>query len=174
MRRRLLLISAATLLAAPVAAQEAIGTFIDTDGNQVGAVSLAQQGDTVVATGEIVGISPGPHGIHYHAVGDCDPSTAFESAGPHFNPANEQHGLDNPEGPHFGDLPNLIVGADGIGAISLSNVEISLVEPAEGYLFDDDGTALVIHADEDDQITDPSGNSGDRIACAVIEAPPAQ
>ena len=171
--RHLLLISAAALLAAPAAAQEAAATFIDANGAEAGMVSLVQQGDSVAVTGEIAGISPGPHGIHFHQTGDCDASNAFQSAGGHFNPTDHQHGLENPAGPHIGDLPNIEAGDDGTASIELTSDRISLVEGEEGYVFDEDGTALVIHAGEDDQVTDPSGNSGDRIACAVIEAAPA-
>jgi Cu-Zn family superoxide dismutase len=107
------------------------------------------------------GLAPGVHGIHLHSVGRCD-GPDFKSAGPHWNPAGRQHGHDNPMGAHMGDLPNLTAGADGRAAASFT---------VEGDMADADGTSLVIHAKPDDNKTDPSGNSGDRIACAVLTTP---
>ncbi|WP_172123677.1 MULTISPECIES: superoxide dismutase family protein [unclassified Devosia] len=172
--RRLVLISAFALAAAlPAQAQDtatAAATFIDASGNEVGSVTLTQDGDAVSIVGHVMDITPGEHGLHFHETGDCDASTAFESAGSHFNPTEHQHGTENPEGPHAGDLPNITADADGMADIELSTEMISLEEGDDAYVFDDDGTALVIHASADDYKTDPSGNSGDRIACAVIEA----
>ena len=113
-----------------------------------------------------VGLAPGAHGVHLHSVGTCD-APGFVSAGSHLNPHGKQHGSANPAGSHLGDLPNLVVGADGAGTITAklgdSRAEI------EAALYDADGTALVIHASSDDYLTDPSGNSGPRIACAVLK-----
>jgi len=112
------------------------------------------------------GLPHGIHGIHLHSVGRCDPPD-FASAGPHWNPAGRKHGLNNPAGPHAGDLPNVEVAANGVlGA----TVVVSGANMAS--LLDADGSALVIHAAADDNITDPSGNSGPRIACAVISGAP--
>jgi Cu-Zn family superoxide dismutase len=108
------------------------------------------------------GLAAGTYGVHLHAVGRCEGPT-FESAGPHWNPAGRQHGSLNPQGPHLGDLPNLVVGADGGG-----RVEFALAGTATAALADADGTAVVIHAGVDDYRTDPSGNSGARIACGVL------
>jgi Cu-Zn family superoxide dismutase len=108
------------------------------------------------------GLPPGDHGLHLHAVGRCD-GPGFQSAGAHWNPAERQHGHLNPAGPHAGDLPNLTVSSNGRGAINFL--------ATGGALDDADGTSLVIHAKADDYKTDPSGNSGDRIACAVISPP---
>ncbi len=104
------------------------------------------------------GLPPGVHGVHFHDVGLCE-GPSFESAGPHWNPTSAKHGSENPEGPHLGDLPNLTVGADGTARLALAVPE---------GLADQNGAALVIHADPDDNRTDPSGNSGARIACAAI------
>ncbi len=114
---------------------------------------------------EASGLAQGVHGIHVHAVGRCD-SPDFASAGPHWNPAGRQHGRDNPQGMHQGDLPNLTIGADGRGSIE---VAVGGATSMAGLL-DADGAALVIHAAPDDYRTDPSGNSGARIACGVIGA----
>lgn len=110
------------------------------------------------------GLPPGDHGVHIHMTGKCE-SPKFESAGGHWNPANAKHGLENPAGQHAGDMPNLIVGADGKGTLSYALKGGSLAE-----LLDADGAAFVVHAKVDDQKTDPSGDSGDRIACGVFAA----
>ena len=112
-------------------------------------------------------LPPGMHGFHIHAVGVCTPPD-FKSAGGHLNPTDKHHGRLNPEGPHLGDLPNLTIGANGSADTSFA-VPKALLGSGEGSLFQAEGTALVIHADPDDYRTDPSGNSGDRIACAVVE-----
>jgi len=114
----------------------------------------------------------GKHGIHLHAVGSCTPD--FKAAGGHFNPAAAKHGLDSPQGPHAGDLPNIVFSTDGSASYEAVTDRITL-GPGERSIFDADGTALVIHAGPDDQKTDPTGNSGDRIACGVLAAaqPPA-
>lgn len=109
------------------------------------------------------GLPGGTHGVHLHAVGRCD-GPDFQSAGSHWNPAMKQHGRDNPQGAHAGDLPNLVIGADGRGMVRFIVPQASL-----SGLLDADGAAVVIHANADDYRTDPSGNSGGRIACGVIE-----
>jgi Cu-Zn family superoxide dismutase len=111
------------------------------------------------------GLAPGVHGIHIHAVGRCDPPD-FASAGAHWNPAGRQHGRDNPQGMHQGDLPNLTVGATGRDWIE---VPVAGATSTAGLL-DADGASIVIHAAPDDYRTDPSGNSGARIACGVLAA----
>lgn len=167
-------LSLATVLATgPALSQEATATFIDTTGAEAGTVTLTQQDDGVHIQGSVMGLTPGDHGIHFHETGDCDSAAGFESAGGHFNPAGHQHGLENPQGVHAGDIPNLMAADDGTTGIDLVSDKIGLIEGSDGYVFDADGTALVIHADPDDQVTDPSGNSGDRLFCAVIEASPA-
>ncbi len=115
---------------------------------------------------QVKGLPPGKHGFHIHTVGKCE-GFDFASAGAHFNPENKQHGSQNPQGPHAGDLPNLTVAADGSGTLEYTNKLVSLGTGANS-LFKSDGTALVIHAGEDDEKTDPTGNSGARIACGVI------
>ena len=98
-----------------------------------------------------------------HAVGKCDPPD-FASAGPHWNPTGKKHGMSNPAGPHAGDLPNVVVKANGVLGATLVLSAASM-----SSLIDADGAALVIHAAADDNMTDPSGNSGARIACAVLQ-----
>ncbi|SFP79310.1 superoxide dismutase family protein [Sphingomonas rubra] len=109
-------------------------------------------------------LPPGTHGAHVHTVGRCD-APDFTTAGPHWNPAMRQHGTQNPAGPHEGDLPNLIVGTDGRGTIG-----VTVPGATMAGLLDADGGAMVVHANADDLRTDPSGNSGSRIACGVFQA----
>ena len=130
-------------------------------GASAGAVAAEPRAGGTYIRVAVQGLLPGEHGIHLHAVGRCD-GPGFASAGPHWNPAGKQHGHINPLGAHAGDLPNITVSANGRGAANFL---------VRGELSDADGTSLVVHARPDDYRTDPSGNSGDRIACAVI-APP--
>lgn len=126
----------------------------------------ARETGAVTITLEVQRLPSGPHGVHIHDVGKCEPP-GFASAGGHFNADAKQHGLENSNGPHNGDLPNLIVGADGTG--TLSTVNSRLVDLPRGEnIFHGDGVAFVIHAGPDDQKTDPSGNSGARIACGAF------
>jgi Cu-Zn family superoxide dismutase len=122
---------------------------------------------------QVAGMPPGSHGIHFHAVGNCDPAgtSAFSAAGAHFNPLGRQHGLDNPAGPHAGDAPNFTVSADGTGRASFTTDRVSLTEGSTS-LFDGDGSAIVIHASPDDQTSQPAGNAGARIACGVVKRTP--
>jgi Cu-Zn family superoxide dismutase len=118
---------------------------------------------------EVEGLAAGTHGIHLHTVGACD-APDFTTAGGHLNPQGKQHGSDNPQGAHLGDLPNLTVGADGKGMLSIHLPgTTATLAPA---LFDADGAAVVVHAAADDYRTDPSGNSGARIACGVLTRTP--
>lgn len=112
-------------------------------------------------------LTPGLHGIHIHEKANCT-GPSFASAGGHYNPLGREHGLDNLKGPHAGDLPNLMVGPDGTGYIDITTNLVTL-SPGNTTLFPANGTSLVIHAGPDDQITNPSGNSGARVACGVIE-----
>ena len=113
------------------------------------------------------GLAPGSYAVHVHAVGRCDPP-GFDSAGPHWNPTGRQHGRLNPQGPHLGDLPNLAVGTDGAGSVEFTVPNASL-RRGDNLLLDRDGAAVVVHANPDDYRTDPSGNSGARIACGVLD-----
>jgi Cu-Zn family superoxide dismutase len=132
----------------------------------VGDLRLERVGGVVRVSGELFNLAPGTHGIHFHAVGRCD-DAAFESAGGHFNPTERQHGLDNPAGPHAGDLPNITVPASGRVVVDFTSPRVTL-DSAATSLFDADGSAIIVHAAADDQHTDPSGNSGARVACGVV------
>lgn len=147
-------------------------SLVGADGSIIGSVRGGDGDEGAVFEVRAEGLPPGVHGMHLHMVGRCE-GPAFESAGPHWNPTNAQHGLENPQGPHYGDLPNITVGEDGRfeGIVTIRNSYFSQTRagsgPAEPIL-DLDGSALVIHADADDNRTDPSGNSGARIACAAF------
>ena len=111
--------------------------------------------------------SPGEHGIHIHGIPKCE-GPAFTSAGPHFNPEGKQHGLQNPAGPHAGDIPNFKVDAKGRSTATVIAANATLGTDNHS-VFSGDGTALVIHAKADDLKSDPAGNAGDRIACGLIK-----
>ena len=141
----------------------------DAAGQEVARATLAQAGrDSVRLTVDATRLPAGTHGTHLHEIGRCE-GPAFTTAGGHLNPMARKHGLRNPQGPHLGDMPNLTVGANGQGR--LETIVRGSLTPGRAPLFDADGTALVVHAGADDMVTDPSGNSGARIACAVIATP---
>lgn len=134
----------------------------DAEGRDVGK-AVAEEIDGIVRViVDVKGMPVGVHGTHIHAVGQCTPPD-FASAGGHWNPGQRQHGKDNPAGAHAGDLPNLKVKPDGS-----DHITFTLPAGSFAQLMDGDGSALVVHADPDDYKTDPSGNSGKRIACGVF------
>lgn len=135
-------------------------------GADVGTALLRPVEGGVKVTLEVHGLPPGTHAFHVHAVGKCD-DPEFKSAGPHFNPGHRKHGLRNPEGHHAGDLPNLVVGADGTGKAETVVRGVTLGEGPTSLL-GPEGTALVVHASPDDEVSDPAGNAGARIACGVV------
>jgi Cu-Zn family superoxide dismutase len=142
----------------------ASATIRDAAGRSLGTLTLTEGAQGVTLSGRLVGLPPGPHAIHIHGTGRCEPP--FETAGAHWNPMNRQHGTQNPQGPHFGDLPNLAVATD-------STVTVQATTPGgtlrgSNGLFDVDTAAVVVHVQADDYRTDPAGNAGDRIACGVV------
>jgi Cu-Zn family superoxide dismutase len=148
----------------PAGGRHARAVLHDAAGGEVGSATVEEARGKTWLIVEVHGLSPGKHGMHIHTVGKCE-APGFTTAGGHWNPAGKQHGGNNPMGAHMGDLPNLEVGADGTGKIGLD-----LPQGSEAGLLDADGAALVVHAGEDDLMTDPSGNSGARIACGVFVA----
>lgn len=135
-------------------------------GRVVARAMLSEMGDGVHVRVDASGPAPGHYGAHIHMTGRCD-QPGFDSAGGHWNPTARQHGAQNPQGHHLGDLPNLDVGAEGTGRLEYHVSGASLRSGANAIL-DADGASMVIHAGPDDYRTDPSGNSGARIACGVL------
>jgi len=158
-------------LAAPMSAPNAAAAkakFIDREGRDVGTAQLTQTASGVLIELEVRGLQPGEHGFHIHEKGSCDSADGFSSAGSHLAMHGQQHGYEAAEGPHAGDLPNQHVGEDGKLRADVIATSISL--EGEQSVFDEDGAALVIHAKADDYRSQPSGEAGERVACAVIEA----
>ena len=150
-------------------APAATADLMSAGGQKLGTASFTESGGKMRLVVDMAGLSPGKHGIHVHAIGMCqDP--AFTSAGGHFNPTGKKHGLEASEGAHAGDLPNLVADKDGKAHYDLTTT-LATLSAGTLSLFDADGSALVIHEKEDDQKTDPTGNSGARVACGVIKRP---
>ena len=152
---------AATPAATPM---QAIAMLQTAAGGAAGSATATGDGGLLTIALNVEGLPPGEHGVHIHMTGTCEAPT-FASAGAHWNPTDQQHGLEGEPGQHAGDMPNLTVAADGTGTL-----EYSLVGGTFEGLLDADGSAFIVHAMPDDQTTDPSGNSGDRIACGVFNA----
>jgi len=143
--------------------------IMNSQGAKVGSARITAAGDGVKVSVKVSNLSPGDHGIHIHNVGKCE-GPDFKTAGPHFNPTGAHHGIHNTQDPkpHLGDLANLTISAGGTGSATFTVSGITLGD-GPNSLFHDGGTSIVIHAKADDLMSDPSGNSGDRIACGVIE-----
>lgn len=145
-------------------------SFKDSKGKLVGEAKLDEEAGGVKISLDLKGLKPGTYAMHIHEVGKCD-APKFDSAGPHFNPTHKQHGVHNPKGFHAGDLPNLTIPAGGNLKQKVSVKNVNLKAGTTNTLMTPEGTSLVIHAKPDDDKTDPSGNSGDRLYCAVLMGP---
>jgi Cu-Zn family superoxide dismutase len=160
---------ASTAVDTPTAAQSAesaTAAMKDASGKDLGTVTLSDSSGRIIASGQLSGLPRGEHAIHLHTVGKCAPPK-FETAGDHWNPTGREHGTLNPNGPHLGDLPNFSVAQNGSGrvAVTAPGGTVRSANP----LLDSDGAAVVVHAKPDDYKSQPSGSSGDRIACGVVE-----
>lgn len=154
--------SAATNEAA--AAPKARAEMTTSDGTSAGVATITQDGTGLKVSFMSQRLPIGPHAVHIHTTGKCD-GPGFESAGAHWNPENKQHGTENPQGSHKGDLPNVTVAGNGTGSIMYTVPNATLAD-----VLDADGAAFMVHADPDDNVTDPTGNAGGRIACGVLSA----
>lgn len=144
--------------------------LVNTAGEKVGIAQLTPvvDGEGVNINLEAWDLSPGIHGFHIHEKGVCE-EPDFETAGGHFNPENREHGFDNPEGPHAGDLPNIEVDEDGKVEDDIVTELVTLQKGQENSIIREGGTSLMIHADPDDYVSQPAGDAGDRVACGVID-----
>ena len=163
--------AAATAELARAQGAGAAARLVDADGNPVGTATFTEGPDGVGTNVTLQpgqqAVTPGEHGIHIHEKGTISPD--FEAAGEHLNPTDAEHGFNNPQGPHEGDLENILVNPDGSASYATTNDRITL-SGRENSLLDSDGSALVIHELADDYQTDPSGNSGERVAAGIIRA----
>ncbi len=155
--------------AAPALAAKA--DLLDITGKKVGSATLTEVDGGVKIVIDVQGAPAGTHALHIHNVGQCHEAAdkaPFAKAGPHFNPFGKEHGIDNPKGPHAGDLPNFEVKADGTAHIEVVAKLVTLKEGMTNSLFQVGGTCLMIHEKPDDNKSDPAGNAGTRWACGTI------
>lgn len=155
---------------AAVAVQTSQSDLVNGQGTKIGTLTLSQGRTGLLLKLEATGLTPGWHGIHLHATAKCE--TPFTSAGSHIkHNTSGIHGLLNPQGPDNGDLPNVYADATGAVKAEVFTTRARIAAEGEGeWLFDADGSALVIHAKADDHTSQPIGDAGDRVACGLIQA----
>lgn len=145
---------------------QAQAMFIDAQETEIGTAVLTETPHGVLIEFIVKDLPRGEHGFHIHETGSCE-TPDFKSAGGHYMPRGNAHGYEVAEGYHAGDMPNQFVEADGLMRGQVFNSQVTL-QDGEATLFDEDGSALIIHADADDYSSQPSGAAGARLACAVI------
>ncbi|WP_138420278.1 superoxide dismutase family protein [Aquibacillus sediminis] len=142
-------------------------TMYNPAGDSIGTATLNEQADGVQVTLSVEGLEPGLHGIHVHEYPECE-GPDFKSAGSHYNPEGNEHGLMHPEGSHLGDLPNIEVSEDGMVDEAELQINGATLTDGNTSILKEDGTSLIIHQKQDDGVSQPAGNAGERIACGVI------
>jgi Cu-Zn family superoxide dismutase len=169
MRKTLLCAALFSLAILPThaATQKAIAKFVDINGRPAGTATFTSTRHGVLVDLKVTGLNEGPHGVHIHMSGNCDVKTRFTAAGPHFSFGPKAHGFMAPNGMHAGDMPNGYAAHDGTLEASFITNAFNLGNGKKS-IFDHDGASIVVHAKADDYMTQPSGNSGDRVACGVI------
>ena len=168
--------AAAAAALAPATWNGVAARFVDNAGAPAGDAVVIDAKDGVLLRLRVEGLTPGWHGAHIHMTGTCeDAAEGFKASGAHFDPENHEHGLENAGGSERGDLPNIYAGPDGRATVEFFRSNLHLI-PSEAAvtengpypLLDDDGFAIIVHANEDDHTTQPIGGAGDRVACAAF------
>ncbi|MBR7553598.1 superoxide dismutase family protein [Allobacillus sp. GCM10007491] len=170
MKRAILIISMTAFL---IGCQSSQKTMVETDiynadSDIIGKATISEEPEGVKVKVALEGLEPGFHGIHIHEFPKCE-APSFETAGNHWTIDDSKHGLMHPEGPHIGDMPNIEVGGDGTIADYEFVLPEATLKDGKGSIFSDEGKSLIIHSGQDDGVSQPAGNSGERVACAVIK-----